>query len=278
MGIKVYKKTSAGRRLMSGLTFEELTVNKPYLPLVKRIKKHAGRNNYGRLTIRHQGGGYIKQYRMIDFKQNDKINIPAKIETIEYDPNRSTFIMLAKYADGERRYHLAPEGMKVGAEIVTKVKAKVQLGNRMTLKHIPIGYSIYNLELTPGKGGQLIRSAGATGKVVSIEGPMAQVQLPSGETRMVRKECFASIGVLSNIDHSNISYGKAGRKRHMGIRPTVRGKAMNPVDHPHGGGEGGHPIGLPGPRTPWGMPALGFRTRKKTKYSDKWMVKRKNDK
>ncbi|MBI5152226.1 50S ribosomal protein L2 [Candidatus Peregrinibacteria bacterium] len=275
MGIKIYKKTTPGRRQMSGLTYEELTIGKPYKPLVKRIKKHSGRNNYGKLTIRHQGGGVIKQYRLIDFKQLDKMNIPAKVETIEYDPNRSAFVMLVKYADGERRYHIAPEGIKVGESVITKTKAKVQTGNRMPLSHIPIGYPIYNLELTPGCGGQMIRSAGSSGKLVSIEGPMAQVQMPSAEVRMIRKECFASIGVVSNIDHSNVSFGKAGRKRRMGIRPTVRGKAMNPVDHPHGGGEGGHPIGLPGPETPWGMPALGFKTRNRKKYSTKWIIKRR---
>jgi len=275
MSIKVYKKTTPGRRQMSVLTYEEITSTKPYKKLLKRIKKHAGRNNYGKLTIRHQGGGYIKQYRIIDFKQKDKINIPGKVETIEYDPNRSAFIMLVKYADGERRYHLAPEGIKVGEEIITKIKAKVKTGNRMALKHIPIGYPIYNLELTEGRGGQLIRAAGSSGKVVSLEGDMAQVQLPSGEIRMVRKECFASIGVVSNIDHGNVIFGKAGRKRLMGIRPTVRGKAMNPVDHPHGGGEGNQPIGLPGPKTPWGMPALGYKTRNRRKYSNKWIVKRR---
>ncbi len=260
---------------MSVLTYEELTATKPYKPLLKRIKKHSGRNNYGKLTIRHQGGGYIKQYRIIDFKQKDKINIPGKVETIEYDPNRSAFIMLVKYVDGSRKYHIAPKGVKAGEELITKIKAKVKPGNRMSLKHIPIGYSIYNLELTPGRGGQLIRSAGASGKVVSLEGDMAQVQLPSGEVRMVRKECFASIGVISNIDHSNVSLGKAGRKRHMGVRPTVRGKAMNPVDHPHGGGEGNQPIGLSGPKTPWGMPTLGYKTRNHKKYSNKWIVKRR---
>ena len=275
MGIKIYKKTTPGRRQMSVLTYEELTATKPYKPLLKRIKKHSGRNNYGKLTIRHQGGGYIKQYRIIDFKQKDKINIPGKVETIEYDPNRSAFIMLVKYVDGSRKYHIAPKGVKAGEELITKIKAKVKPGNRMSLKHIPIGYSIYNLELTPGRGGQLIRSAGASGKVVSLEGDMAQVQLPSGEVRMVRKECFASIGVISNIDHSNVSLGKAGRKRHMGVRPTVRGKAMNPVDHPHGGGEGNQPIGLSGPKTPWGMPTLGYKTRNHKKYSNKWIVKRR---
>lgn len=261
---------------MTGLTYSELTASKPEKSLVKRIKKRSGRNNYGKLTIRHQGGGCIKQYRIIDLHQTDKMNIPGYVKTIEYDPNRSAFIMLVFYKDGEKKYHLAPEGIKVKDEILTKAKAKVKLGNRMMLNHIPIGYPIHNLELTPGKGGQLIRSAGSSGKLVSLEGNMAQVQLPSGEIRMVAKECFASIGVLSNIDRSKVNYGKAGRKRHMGIRPTVRGKAMNPVDHPHGGGEGNQPIGLTGPHTPWGMPALGFKTRNKKKYSNKWIVKRRN--
>ncbi|KKQ71960.1 MAG: 50S ribosomal protein L2, large subunit ribosomal protein L2 [Candidatus Peregrinibacteria bacterium GW2011_GWC2_39_14] len=275
MPIKTYRPTSPGRRLMTGLTYEEVTTINPVKRLLKRLKKHAGRNNSGKLTIRHQGGGYIKQYRMVDFNQTDKMNISATIKTIEYDPGRSSFIMLVCYTDGEKRYNLAPEGAKVGDVIVTKIKARVQSGNRMTLSHIPIGYSIFNLELVPGKGGQMIKSAGSSGKLVSLEGKMAQVQLPSGEVRMIPKECFATIGVVSNVDHSNVSLGKAGRKRHMGWRPTVRGKAMNPVEHPHGGGEGAQPIGLTGPRTPWGKPANGYKTRDRKKYSTKWIIKKR---
>ena len=239
------------------------------------LKKHisnAGRNNRGKITIRHQGGGHKKRIRIIDFKQKDKLNIPAKVAAIQYDPMRTAYIMLVNYSDGEKRYHLAPDGIKVGDTIVTKEKAKVQLGNRMTLKHIPTGYDIHNLELTLNRGGQIIRSAGSKGKVVAVEKNYAQVELPSGEVRLINKHCFATIGVVSNIDHNKIKIGKAGRSRWMGKRPSVRGKAMNPNDHPHGGGEGNQPIGLKHPKTPWGMPALGFKTRKR-KYSDKMIIK-----
>lgn len=273
MAIKVYKPTSAGRRNMSGYSFEEITKNtKRKKSLVKRLTRRAGRNNQGKITVRHQGGGHKRLYRVIDFKQNDKINIPAKVASIEYDPYRTAYIMLVNYADGEKRYHLAPEGIKVGDTIVTKEKAKVQIGNRMAVKNIPVGYDIHNIELTKGRGGQIIRSAGSKGRVVAIEGEYAQIALPSGEVRIIDKNCFATIGSVSNIDHSNVKIGKAGRSRWLSKRPAVRGKAMNPNDHPHGGGEGNQPIGLPSPKTPWGMPALGFKTRKR-KYSDKMIVK-----
>ncbi len=272
MGFKKFKATTPGRRFMSVLTFEEITKTRPEKSLLTSFKKNAGRNNQGKLTIRHQGGGHKQLYRMIDFKQNDKIGIPAKVTAVEYDPNRTAFIILATYADGEKRYHLAPDQIKVGTTIVTKEKAEIRTGNRMALKNIPVGYDIHNIELTPGRGGQIVRSAGSKAHVVGIEGAHAQIQLPSNEVRLVDKNCFATIGGVSNIDHANIKIGKAGRKRWMGKRPEVRGKAMNPIDHPHGGGEGNQPTGLPGPKTPWGMPALGFKTRKR-KYSDTMIVK-----
>ncbi len=272
MGFKKFKATTPGRRFMSVLTFEEITKTRPEKSLLTSFKKNAGRNNQGKLTIRHQGGGHKQLYRMIDFKQTDKIGIPAKVTAVEYDPNRTAFIILATYADGEKRYHLAPDQIKVGTTIVTKEKAEIRTGNRMALKNIPVGYDIHNIELTPGRGGQIVRSAGSKAHVVGIEGDHAQIQLPSNEVRLVDKNCFATIGGVSNIDHANIKIGKAGRKRWMGKRPEVRGKAMNPIDHPHGGGEGNQPTGLPGPKTPWGMPALGFKTRKR-KYSDTMIVK-----
>lgn len=272
MTVKLYKATTPSRRNMSGYSFDEITKARPEKNLVKGQRKRAGRNNQGKLTIRHQGGGHKQLYRFIDWTHRDKINIPGKIAAIEYDPNRTAYIMLVSYADGEKRYHLAPEKIKVGEIIITKEKAKVQTGNRMALKNIPIGYDIHNVELTLGRGGQIIRSAGSKGKVVAVEDEFAQVEMPSGEVRLINKNCYASIGVVSNIDHNNIKIGKAGRNRWRGIRPTVRGKAMNPIDHPHGGGEGNQPIGLPQPRTPWGIPALGLKTRKR-KYSDKLILK-----
>lgn len=258
---------------MSVNTFEELTRgNKPEKTLVKGQKRGSGRNNQGKLTIRHQGGGHKQLYRMVDFKQTDKLNIPGTVTSVEYDPNRTCYIMLVSYADGEKRYHIAPEKISVSDKIITKEKTKVQVGNRMALKNIPATYSIHNIELTKGRGGQIVRSAGSKAWVVAIEDVYAQVQMPSGEVRLVDKNCYASIGSVSNPDYGNIKIGKAGRNRWRGIRPTVRGKAMNPIDHPHGGGEGNQPIGLPQPRTPWGMPALGLKTRKR-KYSDRMIVK-----
>jgi len=275
--IKTYKPTTPSRRNMSGATFEEITKSKPEKSLLLRKKRHAGRNNQGKITIRHQGSGHKRLYRLVDFKQKDKMNIPAVVKAVEYDPYRSAYIMLVNYADGEKRYHIAPNDIKVGAKIMTKEKAKASVGNRMALKNIPVGYDIHNVELTLGRGGQIIRSAGSRGKVVAVEGEYAQVELPSGETRLIDKNCFATIGVVSNIDHNLIKIGKAGRSRWMGIRPTVRGKVMNPIDHPHGGGEGNQPIGLPSPKTPWGMPALGYKTRKR-KYSDRYILKDRRSK
>lgn len=257
---------------MSGYSFEEITKSRPEKSLIRGRKKWAGRNNQGKLTVRHQGGGHKQLYRLIDLRQRDKLDIEGKVAAIEYDPNRSAYIMLVHYLDGEKRYHLAPEHIQVGADVVTKERAKVKVGNRMMLKHIPVGYDIHNIELTKGRGGQIVRSAGSKGQVVAIEGEYAQVSMPSGEVRLIDKDCYASIGVVSNSDHSNVKIGKAGRSRWMGIRPSVRGKAMNPNDHPHGGGEGNQPIGLPQPRTPWGMPALGLKTRKR-KYSDRLILK-----
>jgi large subunit ribosomal protein L2 len=270
--IKVYKPTTAGRRQMSGNTFEEITKSKPEKALIKGRKKFGGRNNYGKLTIRHQGGGHKQLYRYIDFKQTDKLNIPGIVAAIEYDPNRTCFIMLVNYSDGEKRYHIAPDQMKVGTRIITKEKAKIKDGNRMALKNIPTAYAIHNIEMTKGRGGQIVRSAGSKAFVVAIEDVFAQIQMPSGEVRHIDKNCYATIGSVSNPDHGNITIGKAGRNRWKGIRPTVRGKAMNPIDHPHGGGEGNQPIGLPQPRTPWGMPTLGMKTRKR-KYSDRLILK-----
>lgn len=264
--------------MYSVLTYEELTKFKPDKRLTVNIQRHAGRNNQGKITVRHQGGGNKKLYRLIDFKQIDKKGIPGKVAAIEYDPYRTAFIMLVHYADGDKRYHLAPEGMKVGDTVLTKERAKVKLGNRMMLKNIPPGFEIYNVELTLGKGGGIVRSAGSASRLVSLEGKFAQVELPSKEFRFIHKECYASIGRVSNADHMNVSLGKAGRARHMGLRPEVRGKAMNPVDHPHGGGEGKNPIGLPGPKTPWGKPALGFKTRKRKLHSSRMIIRTRKGK
>lgn len=275
MGIKTFRPTTAGRRHMVSLTYEEITHKGPEKTLVKRLKNNAGRNNMGKITTRHRGGGARRIYRMMDFKQTDKLNIPANVKTVEYDPNRSAFIMLVAYRDGEKRYHIAPAGIKVGEEIITKAKAKPKTGNRMKLVNIPVGFQIFNLELTAGCGGQMIRSAGSSGKLVSLEGEKAHIQMPSGEVRLVDKECYATIGVVSNSDHANVIHGKAGTRRHMGWRPTVRGKVMNPCDHPHGGGEARNSIGLKHPKTPWGKPALGHKTRNRKKYSNASIVTRR---
>jgi large subunit ribosomal protein L2 len=272
MALKKYKPTTPGRREMSTASFKEVTRTKPEKKLTTKHKKRSGRNNAGRITVRRRGGGEKRKYRLIDFKRKDKLNIEGKVTAIEYDPNRTAYIMLIQYKDGEKRYHIAPSKMKVGDKIITSQKAKIKKGNRMLIKNIPLGYNIYNVELHEGKGGQLGRSAGTAIKLASLEGEHAQIQMPSGEVRLVSKECFATIGTVSNIEHNNIKIGKAGRKRHMGYRPKVRGKAMNPVDHPHGGGEGGSPIGLKHPKTPWGLPALGFKTRKRH-YTDKMIIK-----
>lgn len=263
MAIKKYKPTSPGRRNMSVNAFKELTVKRPQKGLLKSLSRKAGRNNLGRITVRHRGGGAKRRYRVVDGKRYDKLNVSGKVESIEYDPNRTAFIALVIYADGEKRYILAPNGLKVGSKIICSEKAKIKAGNRMQIKHIPVGFNIHDLELQPGKGSQAIRSAGSSGKVTSLDSDMAQVTMPSGEVRYVPKECYATVGVVSNLDHSNIVIGKAGRKRHMGRRPQVLGKSMNAADHPHGGGEGHSPIGLKNPKTPWGKPALGVRTRRR---------------
>ncbi|HOS69652.1 MAG TPA: 50S ribosomal protein L2 [Bacillota bacterium] len=277
MAIKKYNPTSPARRNMTVSTFEEITKTEPEKSLVEILKSKAGRNNYGKITVRHQGGGHKRQYRIIDFKR-DKVDIPAKVAAIEYDPNRSANIALLYYADGEKRYIIAPNGLKVGDTIISSENADIKVGNALPLKSIPIGTVIHNIELKAGKGAQLVRAAGNSAQLMAKEGEYAQVRLPSGEVRMIRTECKATIGQVGNLDHENISIGSAGRKRHMGIRPTVRGSVMNPVDHPHGGGEGRSPIGRPGPVTPWGKPTLGYKTRNNKKASSKFIVKRRNEK
>ena len=277
MAIKKYNPTSPARRNMTVSTFEEITKTEPEKSLVEILKSKAGRNNYGKITVRHQGGGHKRQYRIIDFKR-DKIDIPAKVAAIEYDPNRSANIALLFYADGEKRYIIAPNGLKVGDTIISSENADIKVGNALPLKSIPIGTVIHNIELKAGKGAQLVRAAGNSAQLMAKEGEYAQVRLPSGEVRMIRVECKATIGQVGNLDHENISIGSAGRKRHMGIRPTVRGSVMNPVDHPHEGGEGRSPIGRPGPVTPWGKPTLGYKTRNNKKASSKFIVKRRNEK
>ena len=273
MGIRVYKPTSSARRFMSVLTFEEITKKKPEKSLTEHIKKHSGRNSQGKITVRHQGGGSKKTYRIIDFKR-DKKDIPAKVTAIEYDPNRSAFIALLTYLDGEKRYILAPLDLKVGDQVVAGENADIKPGNALPLRSIPVGTLIHNVEIKPGKGGQMVRSAGMSAQLMAKEGAFAQVRLPSGEVRKVPIDACATVGTVGNTDHENVRIGKAGRTRHMGIRPTVRGVVMNPCDHPHGGGEGKSPVGMPAPVTPWGKPALGYKTRKHKKYSNRLIVKR----
>ena len=275
MAIKKYKPTSPARRFMSVSTFEEITSTTPERSLLGKVSKNGGRNNVGRLTVRHQGGGNTRKYRMIDFKRG-KDAIPAKVASIEYDPNRSANIALLHYADGEKRYILAPLGLNVGDTVVSGEHADIKTGNALPISAIPVGTLIHNIEMFPGKGAQMVRSAGAAAQLMAKENGFAQVRLPSGEVRMVRLECKATIGQVGNLDHENVSIGKAGRKRHMGIRPTVRGVVMNPCDHPHGGGEGKSPIGRPGPVTPWGKPTLGYKTRANKNKSNKYIVKRRN--
>ena len=277
MGIKKYNPTTPGLRGMTVSTFEEITCSTPEKSLTVTLKKHSGRNNRGKITVRHRGGGYRPKYRIIDFKRN-KDGIPGKVATIEYDPNRSANIALINYADGEKRYIIAPNKLKVGDVIVSGPDADIKIGNALPLANIPVGTIIHNIEMKPGKGGQMVRSAGNGAQLMAKEGNEAQVRLPSGEVRKVTLNCRATIGEVGNSDHANIQIGKAGRKRHMGIRPTVRGSVMNPNDHPHGGGEGKAGIGRVSPVTPWGKPALGYKTRKKNKASDKYIVKRRNDK
>jgi len=277
MAIRKYNPTSPARRFMTVSTFEEITTNVPEKSLLEPIKKNAGRNSYGRITVRHRGGGERRKYRVIDFKRN-KDNMKATVLTIEYDPNRSANIALIQYEDGEKRYILAPFGLKVGNVIESGEGADIIVGNALKLADIPLGTIIHNIELVPGKGGQLVRSAGNSAQLMAKEGKFAQVRLPSGEVRLVRIECKATIGQVGNIDHENVSIGKAGRTRHMGFRPTVRGVVMNPNDHPHGGGEGKSPIGRPSPVTPWGKPALGLKTRSRKKATNKYIVKTRKSK
>lgn len=273
MALKLYRPTSPGRRGMSGATFEEITKEKPEKSLLLPLKKKGGRNNQGRITVRQRGGGAKRRLRIIDFKR-DKLSVPGRVAAIEYDPNRSARIALIYYADGEKRYILAPLELNVGDTIKSGSEAEIKPGHSLPMKQIPGGTQLHNIELEKGRGGQLVRSAGGTAQLMAKEGDYALVRLPSGEMRRIRSECSATIGQLGNIDHRSIKLGKAGRKRWIGRRPEVRGSAMNPVDHPHGGGEGKCPIGLPGPKTPWGKPALGYRTRK-SKASDRMIIKRR---
>lgn len=274
MSIRKFKPTSPARRHMTASTFEEITKTEPEKSLVVSLNKSGGRNAHGKITVRHRGGGAKRKYRIIDFKR-DKDGIPGKVASIEYDPNRTANIALINYADGEKRYILAPYGLKVGDAIISGEEADIKVGNSKQLKDIPVGTTVHNVELKPGKGAQLVRSAGAEAQLMAKEGKYAQLKLPSGEFRLVSVDCRATIGQVGNLDHELITIGKAGRTRHMGIRPTVRGSAMNPVDHPHGGGEGRAPIGMPAPLTPWGKPALGLKTRNKKKKSDKYIVRRR---
>ena len=275
MAVKKFNPTTPSRREMTMSTFEEITTASPQKSLLLPKKRSGGRNANGKITVRHHGGGAKQQYRIIDFKRN-KDGIPAKVSTIEYDPNRSAYISLVTYADGEKRYILAPVGLKVGDILESGPDSDIKSGNTLPLKNIPVGTIIHNIELAAGKGGQIVRSAGTSAQLMAKEGNYATLRLPSSEMRMVRIECRATIGTVSNLTHEIVNLGSAGRKRHMGIRPTVRGSVMNPVDHPHGGGEGKAPIGHAGPMTPWGKPALGYKTRKTKKYSDKFIVKGKN--
>jgi large subunit ribosomal protein L2 len=277
MAIKKYKPTSPARRQMTVSTFEEITKKTPERSLLEPLKSNAGRNSYGRITVRHRGGGTKRKYRVIDFKR-DKRDMKANVIAIEYDPNRSANIALVQYEDGEKRYIIAPVGLYVGDVIECSATADIRPGNALPIANIPVGTVIHNIELMPGKGAQLVRAAGNSAQLMAKEGKYAQVRIPSGEVRMIRLDCIATIGQVGNIDHENISIGKAGRKRHMGWRPTVRGVVMNPNDHPHGGGEGKSPIGMPSPVTPWGKPALGYKTRKHKKASNRFIVKRRNQK
>lgn len=274
MAVKKYKPTTPGQRDMTGYTFEEITKSTPERSLIVPLRKTGGRNARGRVTVRHRGGGHRRFVRIVDFKR-DKFGVPARVVAIEYDPNRTARLALLFYADGAKRYILAPVGVKVGDTLMSGPDAEVRTGNSLPISNIPLGTMIHNVELKEGKGGQMVRSAGAAAQVLAKEGDYAQVRLPSGEVRLVRQACYATIGQVGNVDHSNVKLGKAGRKRHMGIRPTVRGSAMNPNDHPHGGGEGRQPIGMPSPKSPWGKPTLGYKTRR-NKDTDKYIVRRRN--
>jgi large subunit ribosomal protein L2 len=274
MAVKKYKPTTPGQRGMTSYTFEEITRAKPERSLTAPLRRHGGRNAYGRVTVRHRGGGHRRQMRILDFRR-EKYGIPAVVATIEYDPNRTARLALLHYADGEKRYILAPVDLKVGDSLMSGPAAEIRVGNSLPISNIPVGTLIHNIELKAGKGGQIVRSAGGSAQLLGKEGDFAQVRLPSGEVRLIHQVCYATVGIIGNIDHSNVKLGKAGRKRHKGIRPTVRGSAMSPRDHPHGGGEGRQPIGLPGPKSPWGKPTLGYKTRRNKKTSQ-YIVRRRS--
>jgi len=273
MAVKVYKPTSPGRRGMTSYTFEEITSTQKVRTLTKSQRKHGGRNTQGRITVRHRGGGHRQDYRLVDFKR-EKRDIPAKVAAIQYDPNRSARIALLNYADGERRYIIAPVDLRVGDTLVTSATAEIRAGNTLPISGIPVGTLVHNIELQVGKGGQIARAAGTAAQLLAKEGEYAQVRLPSGEVRLIPQSCLATIGEVGNLDHSNVKLGKAGRKRYLGVRPTVRGTAMSPRDHPHGGGEGRQPAGMPGPKSPWGKPTRGYKTRHNQR-TDKFIVKRR---
>ncbi len=273
MAVKVYKPITPSLRNMTGYTFEEITKSKPERSLIVARQARGGRNSYGRVTVRHQGGGNKQYIRLVDYKRN-KLSIPGKVAAIEYDPNRTARLALIVYADGEKRYIVAPLGLKVGDSILSGPQAEIRTGNSLPISNIPVGTLVHNIELKPGKGGQLVRSAGSAAQLLAKEGDYAQIRLPSGEVRLVAQVCYATIGQVGNLDHSNVKLGKAGRKRHLGIRPTVRGTAMSPRDHPHGGGEGRQPAGMPSPKSPWGRPTRGYKTRR-NKVSDKFIVRRR---
>jgi len=276
MAVKKYKPTTPGQRGMTGYTFEEVTKDTPERALLKPLRKSGGRNAYGRVTVRHRGGGHRRHIRVVDFKR-EKHGIPARVAAIEYDPNRTARLALLNYADGEKRYIIAPVDLRVGDTVVSGPRAEIRTGNSLPISNIPVGTLVHNIELTQGRGAQLVRSAGGAAQLLAKEGDYAQVRMPSGEVRLVRQTCYATIGQVGNLEHGNIKLGKAGRKRHKGIRPTVRGSAMSPRDHPHGGGEGRQPIGMPGPKSPWGKPTLGYRTRR-NKKTDKYIVRRRGKK
>jgi large subunit ribosomal protein L2 len=274
MAVKKYKPVTPGQRGMTGYTFEEITKSEPERSLIVSLHKRGGRNSYGRVTVRHQGGGERRYSRLVDFKR-EKHGIPAKVAAIEYDPNRTARLALLFYVDGEKRYIIAPLGVKVGDMLVSGPTAEIRPGNCLQIANIPVGTLVHNIEIQEGKGAQMVRSAGGAAQLLAKEGEFAQIRMPSGEVRLIRQKCYATIGQVGNLDHSNIKLGKAGRKRHLGVRPTVRGSAMTPRDHPHGGGEGRQPIGKPGPRSPWGKPTLGYKTRR-NKQTDKYIVRRRS--
>jgi large subunit ribosomal protein L2 len=276
MAVKKYKPITPGQRGMTGYTFDEITKDRPERSLLVPLRKKGGRNMYGRVTVRHRGGGNRRHIRVVDFKR-DKRNIPARVAAIEYDPNRTARLALLFYADGEKRYIIAPLDLKVNDVVIAGDQAEVRVGNSLPIANIPVGTMVHNVELKEGRGGQLVRAAGGAAQLLAKEGDYAQVRLPSGEVRLVRQNCYATIGQVGNLDHSNVKLGKAGRKRHLGIRPTVRGSAMSPRDHPHGGGEGRQPIGMPGPKSPWGKPTLGYKTRR-NKTTDQYIVRRRGKK